>query len=1544
MPKAVSIGSQGEVVTRLQALLREHGYELPAFEVSGNFFGPVTWQAVRQFQKAQGLPQTGEADEETLLALSASKPAPSGKTSQAKAPSASDAPPLPPSQKTADQGVSPAATPADSTPPLRVHGQVTSGGIPVSGVGVTVADMDVQGFDGLNQNPAFTDKDGNYNISYEASQFQLAEKGTADLVFVLFAPQGMNPGFIKKFTGKRGDGTQLQQIALPLGNLDLNSPILFNAGPDEIINLDISPAEGVLASEYERLLAEVGPLLVRVNVPNNPNPTVFDRLALLGPSDLDFLAGETGKSRTKWLNLSTAVQLSQGPFGNDVDPAIFYGLFAEGFPLDLPSLAKKSSVDLAQALEKACDDNIIPAAERALIVNSVSILVGKAAEQALLTPVGEGRAALGDFLKVTSLPADLHATFVNAYANRTGAIDNFWKSLRQNPQFQQPGVVDSIQLMLQFSLLSQNHLPLVQNIFSTFAPRSISDLAGLTKTQWTTLINANNIGVPSGVPGATPDEQVSNYVDSIRASLQVAFPTIVTAGFIANNTAINITPQVRADLGTFFRNAPDFDLRSSTVTSYIAAHGDTAFAGIAVENRPAMLNALKRTHRLFQISHSGDALSALLATDIGSAASVASMPLGSFVAKYKDALGGADQAQAIHERAVHIHARSVFIYSHLYQSAFDVQPRALGDISAVQAVLKQLPNYPELFGSLDFCACEDCHSVLSPTAYFVDLLEFLRKSTSNSRAITPLQVLLGDATKGVRGRRPDLAQIKLSCENTNTLIPYVDLVNEILESYIVFQSPLSAPPNDSSDDITAAELAANPENVNLQAYKKIKDALFPFTLPFDLPLETVRGYLEFMGVSRHDVMATFQADQSQAAQNAIDAEFLKISEEEYKILTGLNFDGTPVVPARGTFEFYDYDSSVAVAQDRVWSDDALPPGALTNKPWNFVSSNPAPFSGTVAHKITTTGEDADEFHLPNPPLTFGPDDVFFTMVFLDPVQTPDSIVLGWEINTKTGVAFYAKDPSSIPPSPNMVVKLLPPTGQWIRLEVPTRDVGFTGQTDLEALAFIVSKGTVTFDRTGVRNLIWNELLARVPEFLQRTGIAYVDLVGLLETNFINPDPQAPQAITLFSLDGTCNLDQTVLRRLDSAPPDDAAFQKLHLFIRLWRKLGWSLLDTGRLLTSLNAQAITPGILHAISTAVGLQQDLNVPVQVLVSMWSGIDQQGDDSLYRKFFLNRAVLSIDPVFTAPAPNALLKDHVPALLAAFRISEKELSLVRSDSGLADDAAVLTIPNLSTIYHYVALARALKLRIADLLSLKTLWGKDPFASPDSVRLFVNLARQVRDSGFTIVQLDYLFRHISQAPTGLAPQLSVILQLIGSLRDGLAKIQADNTLVDDPQGEVTRAELSLIFEPAVVNEAVHMIDGTQVYSAPLASLPSSLALPAKLSFEKGVLRYKGAMTLAEFQAITALPQADAAFQAAVQALFEAPALFIANTFSGFLNTLDDARTLLRNFASLDDNGLPVLLDAGGQVTPDPAKAAKTAIQFKFGYFRASCCPTCGTS
>ena len=63
----------------------------------------------------------------------------------------------------------------------------------------------------------------------------------------------------------------------------------------------------------------------------------------------------------------------------------------------------------------------------------------------------------------------------------------------------------------------------------------------------------------------------------------------------------------------------------------------------------------------------------------------------------------------------------------------------------------------------------------SPAAYFVDILKFLGDRPKKEN-LTPLQVLFK--------RRPDLEHIELTCENTATQLPYVDLTREIMEAAV----------------------------------------------------------------------------------------------------------------------------------------------------------------------------------------------------------------------------------------------------------------------------------------------------------------------------------------------------------------------------------------------------------------------------------------------------------------------------------------------------------------------------------------------------------------------------------------------------------------------------------------------------------------------------------------------------------------------------------------------------------------------------------------
>src|SRR6185295_19140402 len=83
----------------------------------------------------------------------------------------------------------------------------------------------------------------------------------------------------------------------------------------------------------------------------------------------------------------------------------------------------------------------------------------------------------------------------------------------------------------------------------------------------------------------------------------------------------------------------------------------------------------------------------------------------------------------------------------------------------------------------------------------------------------PLDVLLG--------RRPDLADLPLTCENTLTPLPYIDLVNELLEAFITGGSAAF-----DTGKTPADVLRAVPQNISRDAYQRLQQAVHPISLPY----------------------------------------------------------------------------------------------------------------------------------------------------------------------------------------------------------------------------------------------------------------------------------------------------------------------------------------------------------------------------------------------------------------------------------------------------------------------------------------------------------------------------------------------------------------------------------------------------------------------------------------------------------------------------------------------------------------------------------------
>jgi hypothetical protein len=596
----------------------------------------------------------------------------------------------------------------------------------------------------------------------------------------------------------------------------------------------------------------------------------------------------------------------------------------------------------------------------------------------------------------------------------------------------------------------------------------------------------------------------------------------------------------------------------------------------------------------------------------------------------------------------------------------------------------------------------------------------LEKSGKNKAGKTPLDVLLQ--------RRPDLEHIPLTCENTNTPLPYIDLVNEILEYYVA-SNKLAQETAKNTIDITAEELSVNPQYTIDVAYTKVKDAVYPLSLPFNRPIEVARTYLEHLGSSRYQVMDIFKGS-SGPSEEAIACEYLKISPQERQILLGVALQ-----PSKQLYEFYGYSSATVFNQD------------------------------------------------------------------------------------------------------------------------------------------------------------WKVHLAQVPEFLKQTRISYLDLIELLKTRFLNPNQGSNTQITL---DTPVDKDPCDLNNVTIKPLDDTTLQKMHRFIRLWRKLGWEIRDLDKVIQALGANDINDTFLSKLAQVKQLQTDLKLPLVQLLGFWANIDAHSGDALYLKLFQNKSVLNPVDADFALNPNSLeladtskkISEHTPTILAALRINAAELEAMRTDADLDDSPnatrpnttrptfAALNLANLSKLYRLALLAKALKLSVKDLISLKTLTGINPFSAPGETVKFVEKVRKVRQSHFSVAKLNYLYRHISEPVGSIAPLQENLSLLVKNLRDGLNKIADDNHLESDPNGELTRKKLGTTWESALVDQFIPMLDGSATYTTKLDSLPS-LTFPDSVTNNifhydatTNQLRFLGEMTENEKTLLLCFAR-EGNYQIAVNSLFQ---------------------------------------------------------------------------
>ena len=1206
--------------------------------------------------------------------------------------------------------------------------------------------------------------------------------------------------------------TNLEVRALDAAGKEITlSKIIKNAAEKEVLNL-VAPGEAQpLAAEFARL---TGDLL--------PHVGDLSRLATARENadrqDLTLLHEATGWDARLIALAATATSLTAEAETGLPEDAL-YGLLRAGLPSDRLQLARVSGEAFDQALNKARASGIVNL-DDVQVVQMKQAFENFSVNTRLAVPAPGSTATYGDLLRNLDLSENDQQVFARLYLNHRGDAPSLWQ------QAASAGLGDAIpklQKQGKLAFLTTNNPDLtvkLQSDLGEAGPEQLVQMGLYKKEQWLDLIDK----IPPAYAGAENPKEA--YAEDMARKVRISYTTEVTWHMIETEEL-----QIEggnANLSTFLKNAisQGFKLGQTPIDAFIKAN-PAVFDGIAADDQATTAQMVKTLQRVYQITPGNDAMKVLLNEGLLSAQDVLAYPLDVFLERFGPLFPSFEQARLVYRKAEQVSnlTYSLFTLANELDSAppvFAMSSPAEVRQAAKTELIKHFPTMESLFGSLDFCECEHCRSVLSPAAYLVDLLQFLdREPKIWENTLKDWENKHGDAPYPFKNkaafdafiakwhsdhpteldpntkrtpyeilieRRPDLPHIQLTCENTNTALPQIDLVNEILEYYVANKT-LKAEAARDTGEATKAELLAEPQYVIAEAYTALHQAHFPLGLPFDLWIETVRQFCAYFDIPLWRVLETLRrSDDLFAPAEVYDRavvfmESLGLSPGEIALYTNPN-------PLPTWFELYGFAKEA----------DALTE-AVTDDTGQRIDLNAAK---ALSRRLGVSYKELVEI---------------VSTGFVNP--TLETLVTLRKLAVETTDVFFYQQHQHLLNEDETT--LTPPDRQRLA-EVKAFE------QQLDALTEKYKEAAPGFNaRTWLQNALQNKAF---------------------DTILVLADP-----------DAGCNFDKTTLRYANGDKADALAFLKINLFVRLWRRLGWSIEETDRALQAfvptnapfdqnnlskapLKTALIYLAHLKALEVRVQLGKETRLK---LLTLWTPLPATGKNPLYSQLFLKRSILKSDPIFDHPLgqylseTNILLKDHLLALQGALGLTAGEIGDILQDNKQDITTARLLFDNVSLLYRYALLARALRLSVADLIRLKEMTGLDPFQplppdplvdTPEGVEppkkaiefdypfrqtlRFIELAEEVKQSGLKIEDLDYLLRHRFDPAGKYRQNAEAMMALTKTLAGSIAAIRAEHTLPADPgasSDETLRQKLGLVLPPAVVERFWAMMNGTAEFT-----------------------------------------------------------------------------------------------------------------------------------
>ena len=788
-------GATGADVKQLHGVLLSQGGSIERSELDGAEFGPSTKAALMALQERRGLPRSGEIDDATLVILIEIDA-----TMDVTGRASRDPPP-------------------GSTSPDQRRGSVKG----------TLFDADGAALAGIH--------------------IELSAQRLRDRSLLSEAASDARGGYAFNYDRKEALNIYLRALD-PAGNAIATSAVVFNA-PAEL-KLDITTAtDGVVRprSVFSQASAAVALQL---------QETSLDTLVESGQThELQFLANASGLSFEVVAQLYIAARLGSK---NGLENATLFGIFSQGIPALLASALiglPQSGIDdsfmglilagilshtrdtLASALTAGVTTGVLPATFAATIDRELTRLDVLREMHVAGTPYIRGKTPLADLLAAGGIDADAHSAFVQAYAAASGRLGPTWKSLRAAKKLSKQQLA-SLNTTLGVGELLSGNLVLVKDVLQRLSQGSLSNvqsLALMDQGEWISRITGLDPQGASIAPVLTDEsaeQRIARIAKALTERVASRYPTMAFAGGLAKSNSSSFS--AKSELIAVITADPTLNLRRTNIDAFVARQ--------KLQLSKDALAQLKVAQRLYRVSPHYASIEALNAAGYRSAKSIYYKGRAPFVAHATSLLGSAAKAEATWLRSQTGYATSLTAFGQFHLALNGTNFAAMASPVPPAQMLVDLPSMQALFGSLDYCSCSDCRSVYGPAAYLVDLLQFLKNRAATSGFATALDVLLA--------RRSDLQYLALGCANTNTTLPYIDVVNELLESLIAPPTPVVTVISTTG---TSAERRALPQQESSAAYVLTASAVFPLSLPFDRAFAATQALLGALGSSLAQCMS-----------------------------------------------------------------------------------------------------------------------------------------------------------------------------------------------------------------------------------------------------------------------------------------------------------------------------------------------------------------------------------------------------------------------------------------------------------------------------------------------------------------------------------------------------------------------------------------------------------------------------------------------------------------------------------------------------------------